>query len=759
MDERIAKVLRSINDFERLAQFEVNLQRQNALTDEVAAAIKARSAHLGRSLIAVRTGLDLTNLTPAEERIVEAVSEYVGVMKRQGKDASRTFLQLRNRGLIESAETAVARSKPTQGFQTLKDEDLEDLSYEQIILDHPEEFSPRAVWFANRTLGRPTDGDKPPARNVTAAQLRTESLLAWLKARAAAGNGSMGSFTNADAAQAIGMNDLTRHGRVFGNIQSRIDFACYRAGLPPLGLTAETPFENAWGQEDRSWPFPVTSMQRAAQAFRWQDHDFKRVLEETASLSGQAHILWKAEFRDNQAAVRAWAEGLEQGPRETPAPLMQEKSAVKSNPDWTREEHILGLDLYMRLRGTSYPDEHPEVVKLSTTLRKLARLRRMSGSSTFRNANGVSMKMLNFRRVDPQYQGVGLPSGSKLEEEVWRDYADKPAELAAAVRTILAEIDAADAASKQETTGSASSLDKTPYWVFVCNPEKWAIDKFLAGGIDVDTWGVRPSDSDKFAPGQLGVIRVGVDRRSAADREGRPPLQPGIYALCEVESNAFPGTGSHDSFWADGEEREPGWPTVRIRYLRGYLHAPLTIARLKAEKPNVSHLLLNGFQASSFPISEADFHAVLDLLNEDADDLPAPAAQSADTFARLAELEEKYLNASPEVKRRISKTIERGPIGGAVKKATGYKCQLCAALGMNPVGFLKSNGDPYVEAHHMMPVSRQEIGSLSASNIMTLCANHHRQLHYGGSVSVEIGSTAFTIGINGTTVKIPKLGA
>ncbi|WP_455186625.1 hypothetical protein, partial [Azospirillum palustre] len=407
MDERIARVLPKINNFKQLAWFEENVRHQNALTEEVAAAIKARSAHLGRSLIAARTGLDLTNLTPAEERIVEAVSEYVGVMKRRGKDASRTFLQLRNRSLIESAETAVARSKPTQGFQTLKDEDLEDLSYEQIILDHPEEFSPRAVWFANRTLGRPTDGDKPPARNVTAAQLRTESLLAWLKARAAAGNGSMGSFTNADAAQAIGMNDLTRHGRVFGNIQSRIDFACYRAGLPPLGLTAETPFENAWGQEDRSWPFPVTSMQRAAQAFCWQDHDFKRVLAETASLSGQAHILWKAEFRDNQAAVRAWAEGLEQGPRQTPTPFMQDKNVVKSNPDWTREEHILGLDLYMRLRGTSYPDEHPEVVKLSTTLRKLALLRGMSGSSTFRNANGVSMKMLNFRRVDPQYRGVG----------------------------------------------------------------------------------------------------------------------------------------------------------------------------------------------------------------------------------------------------------------------------------------------------------------------------------------------------------------
>jgi hypothetical protein len=39
-----------------------------------------------------------TDLSPAEEKFVQAVAEYVGVMKREGKDATRTFLQLRNRG-------------------------------------------------------------------------------------------------------------------------------------------------------------------------------------------------------------------------------------------------------------------------------------------------------------------------------------------------------------------------------------------------------------------------------------------------------------------------------------------------------------------------------------------------------------------------------------------------------------------------------------------------------------------------------------
>ena len=97
------------------------------------------------------------------------------------------------------------------------------------------------------------------------------------------------------------------------------------------------------------------------------------------------------------------------------------------------------------------------------------------------------------------------------------------------------------------------------YWVFACNPRKWAIDRFLERGAGQrDTWGIRPSDSQHFAPGQLAVIRVGVDRRSDAERQGRPKLEAGIYALCEVESPAYPGAGANDEFWAPDAARAPG---------------------------------------------------------------------------------------------------------------------------------------------------------------------------------------------------------
>ena len=292
------------------------------------------------------------------------------------------------------------------------------------------------------------------------------------------------------------------------------------------------------------------------------------------------------------------------------------------------------------------------------------------------------------------------------------------------------------------------------YWIFVCNPRKWAIDRFLAERVEHDTWGVRPSDARHFAPGQLALICVGVDRRSGAERPGEP-LEAGIYALCEIESAAYPGRGSSDRFWAPGKARGEGWPTVDIRYARVYAEHPLAIARLKAERPDLSPLLLNGLQASSFPISTADFHAVLALLGEDPTALPAPAVPPPRSLADLAELERRYLNAAPEVKQRLARTIERGPIGDLVKQRNGYRCQICDALGRPAIGFHKPDGNPYVEAHHVMPVARHEIGSLASANIITVCPNHHRQLHYGG-IAVTISDEAFEFGLPEQKISVMK---
>jgi predicted RNA-binding protein with PUA-like domain len=257
------------------------------------------------------------------------------------------------------------------------------------------------------------------------------------------------------------------------------------------------------------------------------------------------------------------------------------------------------------------------------------------------------------------------------------------------------------------------------YWVFVCNPQKWAIDRFLQQNIEHDTWGVRPSDAERFAPGQLGIIRVGTDRRSVKELNENPRLEAGIYALCEVESAAVEGTGASDKYWSIGSARARGWPTVKLRYLRNYRTQPVTIKRLRTERPNVSKLLLNGFQAASFPISEQDFCSIMELLREDLSNLPRSVEETTVSPTNLSDLEDRYLSASPVVKLRLSRSIERGSVGDHVKKANGFKCQICEASNLESLGFVKKNGERYVEAHHVTPVSAMEVGSLAASNVIS----------------------------------------
>jgi lysophospholipase L1-like esterase len=129
MEERIARIIGNLGSLEDVVQFEANARDRNALTDEIKEALKARSIELGRMLIAAKTGLDLSDLSRAEEIIVQTAAEYVAIKEREGSNANRTLLQLRNRGLIEAAETSVAKSKPTQGFETLADADREGIAF------------------------------------------------------------------------------------------------------------------------------------------------------------------------------------------------------------------------------------------------------------------------------------------------------------------------------------------------------------------------------------------------------------------------------------------------------------------------------------------------------------------------------------------------------------------------------------------------------------------------------------------------------
>jgi 5-methylcytosine-specific restriction protein A len=111
----------------------------------------------------------------------------------------------------------------------------------------------------------------------------------------------------------------------------------------------------------------------------------------------------------------------------------------RRNPTWVRDELILALDMYLRYAGNPPGKESSQIIELSETLNRLARYLGLARADRFRNANGVYMKLMNFRRFDPVFTDagkVGLTRGGKTEAEVWADFAHDPARCHQIAETI-----------------------------------------------------------------------------------------------------------------------------------------------------------------------------------------------------------------------------------------------------------------------------------------------------------------------------------
>lgn len=113
------------------------------------------------------------------------------------------------------------------------------------------------------------------------------------------------------------------------------------------------------------------------------------------------------------------------------------------NPNWSRDELILALELYKRFSGNP-PKDGKEIVELSATLNTLGS-DVSDRTELFRNPNGVYMKVMNFRRFDEAYSGLGktgLTRGNKLEEEIWESFADDQDRLTSTALAIRSQLSA-----------------------------------------------------------------------------------------------------------------------------------------------------------------------------------------------------------------------------------------------------------------------------------------------------------------------------
>jgi len=115
---------------------------------------------------------------------------------------------------------------------------------------------------------------------------------------------------------------------------------------------------------------------------------------------------------------------------------------AERSPNWTTDELILALDLYLREGQLS--KSNPRVVALSGVLNALPIHTTRPDLETFRNATGVALKLANFAALDPAQPGAGMQHGGRGDRDVWDRLHGEPTavtRLAVAISSQLGQVE------------------------------------------------------------------------------------------------------------------------------------------------------------------------------------------------------------------------------------------------------------------------------------------------------------------------------
>ena len=142
-----------------------------------------------------------------------------------------------------------------------------------------------------------------------------------------------------------------------------------------------------------------------------------------------------------------------------------------------------------------------------------------------------------------------------------------------------------------------SQVGKQKFWQLVCNPQHWDVQKKLMtkyhkskfplaglGEVIKDDWTIPKKYKDIIKPGDLGVIRVGIDPRSNRDlrRLRKRRLEPGYYATVSI-NEVFFGPTQYPELFNNPSQIKEDW-RIKISINQNYIKDPLTIKRLKKMK-------------------------------------------------------------------------------------------------------------------------------------------------------------------------------
>ena len=344
---------------------------------------------------------------------------------------------------------------------------------------------------------------------------------------------------------------------------------------------------------------------------------------------------------------------------------------VTKNPDWTRDELVLAAEFYRRHAPHIPGKTSSSLINLSKEILATAALQGLVGVETFRNSNGVYMKLMELRKYDPSYRGTGLGHGKSrnIELEVWNLPPDRLSSEASQIRLKIAKF-IAEGGSPEDARGISVKSEVLKELLESDDPLKkklahvllfWQEDKRKAGRLA--SLGYEPRDIRKHGAEAVIAKRIldqsiGFEEVSSEHSYERIVLEFPDRFTDEVRAAAQRRI----------DERALLQPTTDREELSKKVRAILSQPKILAVRPKGQE--------------------------------------------------------NPETKIVSVIQYERDPrvVAYVLNRAEGI-CEACES----PAPFSKSDGSLYLEAHHIIPLAQG--GPDTVENCAALCPNCHRAMH------------------------------
>ena len=117
------------------------------------------------------------------------------------------------------------------------------------------------------------------------------------------------------------------------------------------------------------------------------------------------------------------------------------------NPNWTKDEIILALDLYLDCNGIIPSKNNKRVIELSKLLRDFPYHLEAARKDSFRNPDGVLFKLQNIRQVAT---GKGFGNVSNTDRRVWSELGSSPDNVKRLANLIRSNIKIAQSSEEQD---------------------------------------------------------------------------------------------------------------------------------------------------------------------------------------------------------------------------------------------------------------------------------------------------------------------